>query len=48
MSYQRPTFLSISNTAKFRGQADTFDSPVIVLQANWELYTIDRGETRVY
>ena len=25
-----------------------FDSPVIVLQANWELYTSDRGEIRVY
>ena len=25
-----------------------FDSPVIVLQANWERYTSDRGEIRVY
>ena len=33
---------------KFRGQADTFDSPVIVLQANWKSYTSDRGEIRVY
>ena len=34
--------------SKFRGQADTLDSPVIVLQANLELYTSDRGEIRVY
>ena len=29
-------------------QTGIFDSPVIVLQANWELYTSDRGEIRVY
>ena len=28
-------------------QTGIFDSPVIVLQANWELYTSDR-EIRVY
>ena len=29
-------------------QTGIFDPPVIVLQANWELYTSDRGEIRVY
>ena len=29
-------------------QTGIFDPPVIVLQANWELYTSDRGEIRVH
>ena len=29
-------------------QTGIFDPLVIVLQANWELYTSDRGEIRVY
>ena len=35
-------------SSKLFVQTGIFDPPVIVLQANWELYTSDRGEIRVY
>ena len=33
---------------KLEAQANIFESPAFVLQANWELYTFDRGEIRIY